>query len=125
MEHTFAFEEYADSIDRTGFLTAEEIRELDDYCYENFVEFIPSLSCFGHLYELLQKEKYKELRELESYEQEYVAFRERMFHHTIDPTNPKSFALIRSLIDQYMPLFRSDKFNICCDETFDLQIRCV
>lgn len=122
VEHTFAFEEYADSIDRTGYLTAEEIRELDDYCYENFIEFIPSLSCFGHLYELLQKDQYKELRELENYEQEYATFRERMFHHTIDPTNPKSFALIKSLIDQYMPLFRSDKFNICCDETFDLQI---
>jgi hypothetical protein len=25
------------------------------------------------------------------------------------------------MIDQFLPLFRSDKFNICCDETFDLQ----
>ena len=122
VEHTFEFKEYADSIDRTGYLTVEEIKELDDYCYDNFIEFIPSLSCFGHLYELLQKGKYKELREIEDYEPEYALFWERMRHHTIDPTNPKSFELIRSLIDQYMPLFRSDKFNICCDETFDLKI---
>lgn len=122
VEHTFAFKEYADSIERTGYLTPEEIKELDAYCYENFIEFIPSLSCFGHLYELLQKDQYKELCELENYEQEHATFCERMRHHTIDPTNPKSLALVKSLIDQYMPLFRSNKFNICCDETFDLQI---
>lgn len=120
VEHTFAFAEYADSIERTGYLTAEEIRELDRYCTENLIEFIPSLSTFGHLYELLQKERYKELCELPDYRQTEHFWLERMCHHTIDPTNPKSFALIQSLLDQYLPLFSSDKFNICCDETFDL-----
>ena len=24
------------------------------------------------------------------------------------------------MLDQYIPLFSSNKFNICCDETFDL-----
>lgn len=120
VEHTFAFEEYADSIARTGYLTKDEIRELDRYCTENFIEFIPSLSTFGHLYELLQKERYKELCELTDYRQSEHFWLERMTHHTIDPTNPKSFDLIKSLIDQYLPLFSSDKFNICCDETFDL-----
>ena len=122
IEHTFEFKEYADSIERTGYFTAEEIRELDDYCYENFIEFIPSLSCFGHLYELLEKPQYKHLCVLENHEAEYMHWWERMAHHTIDPLHPESFELIKSLIDQYMPLFRSNKFNICCDETFDLQI---
>ena len=122
IEHTFEFKEYADSIERTGYFTAEEIRELDDYCYENFIEFIPSLSCFGHLQELLEKPQYKHLCMLENHEPEYMHWWERMAHHTIDPLHPESFELIKSLIDQYMPLFRSNKFNICCDETFDLQI---
>ena len=122
VEHTFEFREYADSIERTGYFTAEEIRQLDDYCYENFIDFIPSLSCFGHLQELLEKDAYKHLCEIPDYEPEYVTWIERMMHHTIDPTNPESFALIRSLIDQYLPLFRSNTFNICCDETFDLKI---
>lgn len=121
VEHTFAFAEYADSIERTGYLTAEEIKELDDYCYENFIELIPSLSCFGHLYELLQKPQYKHLQEAEGFEPKSVFWVERMWHHTIDPLNPESYQLIQSLIDQFIPLFRSDKFNICCDETFDLK----
>lgn len=121
VEHSFAFAEYADSVQKTGCLTAEEIRELDDYCADHFIEFVPSLACFGHLYELLQKPQYRHLQELESYEQETVFWHERCRHHTIDPLNPESFLLIKHMIDQFMPLFRSNKFNICCDETFDLK----
>ncbi len=122
VEHSFDFKEYAGTKDKTGYFTAEEIRELDDYCYENFIEFIPSLSCFGHLYELLEQDQYKHLREVNNFTQEYMTWWERMAHHTIDPLNPESFEVITSLMDQYMPLFRTNKFNICCDETFDLQI---
>lgn len=122
VEHTFEFEEYADSLERTGYLSADELRELDDYCFENFIDFVPSLSCFGHLFELLQKEKYKELNEIEDFESEQIFWYDRMRHHTIDPTNPKSLELIKSMIDRYMSCFSSEKFNICCDETFDLKI---
>lgn len=120
VEHTFPFKEYDGIYQRTGFISSEEIVELDKYCIENFVEFVPSLSCFGHLYELLSDERYKHLCELENYKDRTVFWCERMGHHTIDPSNPESFELIKSLIDQYAPLFTSDKFNICCDETFDL-----
>lgn len=120
VEHTFPFLQTAAVSARTGCLTAEEIRELDQYCWENFIEFIPSMATFGHLYELLQNTEYKSLCALEQYEQQHHFWVERMLHHTIDPLNPKSFPLIQSMIDQYLPLFRSNKFNICCDETFDL-----
>ena len=121
VEHSFAFREYTDSVERTGCLTAQEIRELDGYCHENFIELIPSLSCFGHLYELLEKPQYKHLQVLENYAPQHLYWQERMAHHTIDPLHPESFSLIKGMIDQFLPLFRSDKFNICCDETFDLQ----
>ena len=120
VEHVFPFKEYDGIYQRTGYITAEETKELDKYCQENFIELVPSLSCFGHLYELLQTEKYKHLCELPDYEPQTIFWQQRMAHHTIDPSNPESFELIKSLIDQYLPLFTSDKFNICCDETFDL-----
>ena len=120
VEHTFAFAQLKDTAQKTGYLTAEEIKEIDDYCYENFIEFIPSIATFGHLYELLQRPEYKEFCMLEEYQPEYHKWVERMRHHTIDPLNPQSFSLIQSMIDQYLPLFRSRKFNICGDETFDL-----
>ena len=120
VEHVFPFKEYDGIYQRTGYMTPEETRELDEYCKENFVELVPSLSCFGHLYELLQTERYKHLCELPNHEPNTIFWQQRMAHHTIDPSNPESFEIIKSLIDQYVPLFTSDKFNICCDETFDL-----
>lgn len=120
VEHVFEFKEYDGIYQRTGYITADEIRELDKYCIENFIEFVPSLSCFGHLYELLSTDKYKHLCELPDYVPSSHYWHERMPHHTIDPSNPESIEIIKSLIDQYSPLFTSKKFNICCDETFDL-----
>ena len=121
IEHVFPFKETVNIIKKTGCLSHDEIKEIDDYCYENFIEFIPSIACFGHLYELLQQDKYKHLQCAERYKEDQLVWYERMNHHTIDPINDESIEIIKSMIDQYMPLFRSNKFNICCDETFDLK----
>ena len=121
VEHSFPFKEF-DDVEKNGYLTPEEIVALDDYCYENFIEFIPSIATFGHLYELLQQDKFKDLQELENFTEDQLYWYQRMAHHTIDPTDPRSIEIIKSMIDQYMPLFRTNKFNICCDETFDLTV---
>ncbi len=122
VEHVYEFEEYQDVINRTGYLTKEELLQIGTYCRENFVEFIPSLSTFGHLYELLQQERYQHLRVLKDYEYDPNFWHARMGHHTIDPLQPQSIQVVKSLIDQYAPLFESEIFNICCDETFDLKV---
>jgi len=120
VEHTHRFKEYAGIQEELGFYTDEEILELDRYCRERCVELIPSLSSFGHLYVLLQSSSYRHLCEMEAYQPSVHNWHERLIHHTIDPTNPESVSLITSLIEQYLPLFTSPYFNICCDETFDL-----
>ncbi|MBE6663927.1 MAG: hypothetical protein E7602_05435 [Ruminococcaceae bacterium] len=120
VEHVFPFKEYDGIYQRTGYITPDELKEIDAYCKENFIDFVPSLSCFGHLYELLESEKYKHLCELTDDEHKTHFWQRRMAHHTIDVSNPESIELIKSLIDQFMPCFTSKYFNICCDETFDL-----
>ena len=120
VEHVFEFEETKDLIQKTGYLTKEDLRELDAYCKENFIEFVPSLSTFGHLFELLNQEKYAHLRVLKDYKGHPNRWFDRMAHHTIDPLQPESIEVIKSLIDQYAPNFETNLFNICCDETFDL-----
>lgn len=120
MEHTFPFKELGNLPYEVGCLTPDEIKELDDYCFDRFIELIPSIPTFGHVYELLEREEYKELQCAENYNNDVIFWHERMQHHTIDPLNPKSIGIITSMIDQVYPLFRTDKFNICGDETFDL-----
>ncbi len=121
VEHVFEFEEYRDLRETHGYITKDEMREIGEYCKENFIDFVPSLSTFGHLYELLNQEKYKHLRVLKDYKNSNF-WHSRMERYTIDPLHPESIGIIKSLIDQYEPNFESDYFNICCDETNDLAV---
>ena len=41
-------------------------------------------------------------------------------HYTLDAVNPESLDFVYGMLDELIPLFTSGKFNICCDETFDL-----
>ena len=48
------------------------------------------------------------------------AYDNRMHHHTLNAADPRSLALAKQMIGEFMPLFRSRQFNLCADETFDL-----
>ncbi len=120
IEHTFQWEGFEEINMNKGFLTAEEILELDQYCKDRFIELIPSISSCGHLFRLLHSQSYNKYAELGGYELDTHKWFESREHHTIDTTNPESFDLIISLYEQIMPLFSSNRFHICCDETMDL-----
>lgn len=120
VEDAFYFKEFEGIITTDECMTAEEMTELDDFCYNNFIELVPSLSTFGHLYTLLQSEKWRHLCEYENWQPYHIFWLEKQAHHTLDVSHPGSIEIVKSMIDQYVPLFRSKKFNICCDETFDL-----
>lgn len=120
VEHVFEFKETKELTDKTDAIKPEELKEIEAYCEENFIEFIPSLSTFGHMYEILELDKYKHLRVARDYEAGPNFWLARMMHHTIEPEKEESIELIKSFIDQFYPNFKSEYFNICGDETFDL-----
>ncbi len=121
VEHTYLYRDltelWATAVDP---LTPEEIMALDAYCAERGVELVPSMSSFGHLLELLRTKTYAHLCETENSDAMPSNMYNRMAHLTIDPCNPASFEMVAAMLDEYMALFRTDKFNICADETFDL-----
>ncbi|MBR6917153.1 MAG: beta-N-acetylhexosaminidase [Clostridia bacterium] len=120
MEDAFLFKEYEGLRNENDALTPCEISELERYCHDRFIELIPTLSTFGHLFTLLQSEKYNYISELSDHKLVMNYWMERQWHHTVDVYNPDTIKVIGSMIEQYMPLFRSKYFNICCDETLDL-----
>jgi len=122
VEHTFAFSMIPEfSHGGKTPLTAADIRELDRYCVGRGVELVPSLSTFGHLYELLRLPQYERLNELDITASATPRdLWDRMAHYTLNVSAPQSFELVKSMIEEYAPLFSSGWFNICCDETFDL-----
>ncbi len=120
VEHTYLFRDFSELWRDETPLTAEEILELDKYCMERHIDLIPSLSTFGHMYKLLKTQTYGDYCELEGKTGERMSYWDRMMHHTINVSHPKALELIKSMVVEYMSLFQSKYFNICCDETFDL-----
>ena len=118
VEHSFPYTGMEEIWHDKDPITPDEIIALDSYCKKNYIELVPSFALFGHLYEILRHPKFAHLCEIEP--DDKYNWVDRMWHHTIDITNPESFELIKGMIDDVLPLFSSKKFNICCDETFDL-----
>ena len=121
VEHTFAFARHSDMWSGADPLTAEEILRLDAYCAARNIELVPSLSTFGHFYMGLRSKRKEHLNELDVKASEKpFSFTDRMAHYTLNPSDPGSLALVEDMLAEFLPLFRSRYFNICCDETFDL-----
>lgn len=120
VEHTYLFRDLPELWRDDTPLTAQEILELDDYCYARGIELVPSLSTFGHLYKLLSSYTHGHLCELEDSMGKPFGFRARMGHHTVNVSDPDAIAQIKRMMGEFMQLFRTDKFNLCADETFDL-----
>ena len=120
IEHTYLFRDLSEAWRDDTPLTAREILELDDYCAARHIELVPSLSTFGHMYKILSTKTCSDLCELEDSEKIPFHYSYAGAHHTLNVSNPDSLEFVKRLIDEYRPLFRSNKFNICNDETFDL-----
>lgn len=120
MEHSFKYPNMSEVFRDKDAFSAEDIIELDNYAKSRYIELIPSISTFGHLYELLRSRTYSHLSEKEINYDEPFSFVNRMVHHTLNTTCSESIEVSRHLIESVIPLFSSDKFNICADETFDL-----
>ncbi len=120
IEHTFLFKGLSEAWRDDEPLEAEDILELDAYCRARHIELVPSLASFGHMYQILSTKSFEAMCELEGAEKIPFTYTYSGMHHTLNVSNPDSLPFILGLIDEYSSLFTSRRFNICCDETFDL-----
>ena len=120
IEHTYLFSNESEVWRDDTPLTAADIQELDRYCDERGVELVPSVSSFGHLYELLRSYQFCGECELDVDPSETFSYIGRMAHHTADIHGEAVFEQILRRIDEFSGLCRTRRFNICADETFDL-----
>ena len=122
VKHTFTFRGHPDIGKNCGPLTPDEILELDAYCREIHVELVPSIASFGHMDRILEHPQYHHLAEdwgagkyIEKDIKPWVKG-----PWSVSPANPDIYPFIDSLWSEFLPLFSSRRFNMCCDETYDL-----
>ncbi len=92
-------------------LTPEDIRELDRYCRDRFIDLVPNQNSFGHMYTWLKKPDFHHLGLFE---------REDEVPSTLNPLLPESFEFICNLYASLLPHFSSEFVNIGLDEAYGL-----
>lgn len=120
IEHTFAFDDMSETWRGSSPLTPADILEFDQYCANLGIELVPSVSTFGHQYVAMRTQELRELGEFPEDADRPFSFIERMRHHTLNVADDRAFTFSTQLVDSYLQLFRTKRFNICADETFDL-----
>jgi hypothetical protein len=119
IEHTFAYRNYEPVWRGWGSLTAEEILRLDARCRELGIDLVPNQNSFGHLRYWLAYPPLKKLAEVNTpYECEGGAY--ARYPTTLAPNHPGTLPFLRELYDELLPHFTSARFNVGCDETWDL-----
>lgn len=117
-EHTFAYRGHQTVWRGASPMTPGEIRHLDAYCRERFIELVPNQQSFGHLHRWLVHEPYRRLAECpEGIEH---PFSDVVEPFGLCPTDPGSRRLLADLYGQLLPCFTSRLLNIGGDETLDL-----
>lgn len=118
-EHTFAYRNHAEVWAQASPMTADDVLALDAYCRERHVELVPNQNSFGHLHRWLELPRYRELAEApDGFDFPWGGRSRGPF--SLNPTHPGSLRLLDEWFDELLPNFTSPKFNVGCDETWDL-----
>jgi hypothetical protein len=117
-EHTFAYRGHERVWRGADPLTPDEVRTLDAFCAERFVELVPNQQSFGHMHRWLAHEPYRALAECpDGVEHPFSPAREPF---SLCPGDPRALALLADLYDQLLACFASRRLHAGLDETFDL-----
>ncbi len=118
-EHTFAYRDHEIVWKDYSPITGEEILALDEYARERHVELVPNQNSFGHMSKWLIHDDYKHMAE--SPDGFTFPWGDKLsVPFSLSPAVPESLNFLESLYEELLPHFTSGKFNVGCDETFDL-----
>jgi len=115
---SFGYPSFKDLWEKTETpLLPEEIRQLDAYCRDRFIELIPNQNSLGHMDAWLRMDQFKNLAECP---EGFKLLGLIEMKSTIAPSNPASLELIKKMSEDLMPNFQSKQFNVNLDEPFEL-----
>jgi hypothetical protein len=118
-EHTFAYPSHRVVWKDASPITPEEAEELDRYCAQRAIELVPNQNSFGHMGRWLKHERYSGLAEATGcFVDPWGAVRHQPT--SLNPQDPGSMDLLRSLYDELLPHFSSNLINVGADEPFEL-----
>lgn len=109
-----SFEKYCDE---KSALTPEEIRELDSYCRDRFIELVPNQNSFGHMAPWLAQPEFRPLAEAPD---GWKLGNTVLPPTTLNARDDAPMELLEKMCSDLLPNFTSDYFNVDMDEPFDM-----
>ena len=103
-EHTFKTKCHPDIAPNDAF-TAEEIKELEDFCRPYHIQIIGNQQCFGHFEEILCNPFYSSLADTK---------------WNLNPAKEETYKFLEAHLKEVAKAYKSPYFNINCDETESL-----
>ena len=103
-EHTFKTQCHPD-IAPTDAFTAEEIKELEEFCRPYHIQIIGNQQCFGHFEEILCNPFYSHLADTK---------------WNLNPAKEETYKFLEDHLREVARAYKSPYFNINCDETESL-----
>lgn len=100
-EHTFKTKCHPD-VAPTDAFTAEEIKELENFCRPYHIQVIGNQQCFGHFEEILCNPFYSDLADTK---------------WNLNPAKEESYKFLEDHLKEVAKAYKSPYFNINCDET--------
>ncbi len=107
----FEYKSMAQYYEIENVLTIENIKDIQAYCKEIFIELVPNQNSLGHMQGWIAKDEFNHLG---------ITRDDKSPSATINPLLPESLELVDRLYADSLPLFESDKVNIGMDEPFEL-----
>ncbi len=121
IEHAFVFAFDPDICGPDEGLTADEIRELDAYAQDRFIDLVPAVATLGHMGRILSMPKYRHLAERETTTPwAEMDWPQRARGLTLDCVNPEAITLVERIWSDILDAFSSPTVNICGDEPYGL-----
>lgn len=114
---SYEYKNIKEALADKNYLTQEEYLEVEKYAIEKYIDFVPNQNGFGHMSDWLALDKFKELAECPD---GFEIWGSKRPPSTLDPTNPKSFELVKQMYEEMIPFTKSKYFNMNFDEPYEL-----
>ena len=106
----FQYEAFPELAKNQNCLTAKDIKMLDQYCKERFIELVPNQNGFGHMRAWLDMDEFKHLEVTDG----------ETKTDSLNILNPEAFELMDKIYASLLPHFSSNRIHIGLDEAFGL-----
>ncbi len=114
---SYEYLSFKEVLSDNNYIKLDDYLQLESYANDHFIDLVPNQNGFGHMSDWLARSEYHDLAECPD---GFYIWGSTRPSSTLDPTNKKSYQLVKKMYDDMIPYFKSPYFHMNFDEPFEL-----